>query len=116
MQTEKFCQVCGRIIEPRKKWARDWENVKYCSEKCRRNKKAPSYESQILELLDKRGAGKTICPSEVLEGEDKKNKILMEQVRSSARKLVAEGQIVITQNGNVVAPSTAKGAIRLRKA
>jgi hypothetical protein len=23
-------------FEWRKKWARDWDNVKYCSEKCRR--------------------------------------------------------------------------------
>ncbi|MEI8180842.1 DUF2256 domain-containing protein [Aestuariivirga sp.] len=31
-----MCVHCGRPYEWRKKWARDWENVKYCSEKCRR--------------------------------------------------------------------------------
>jgi hypothetical protein len=33
----KACAHCGRDFEWRKKWARDWENVKYCSEKCRRS-------------------------------------------------------------------------------
>jgi hypothetical protein len=32
----KVCVTCGLPFEWRKKWARDWENVKYCSEKCRR--------------------------------------------------------------------------------
>ena len=35
---EKVCLVCGRSFAWRKKWARDWERVKYCSERCRRNK------------------------------------------------------------------------------
>jgi hypothetical protein len=32
----KVCEACGLRFEWRKKWARDWDNVKYCSEKCRR--------------------------------------------------------------------------------
>lgn len=31
----KTCAVCGRPFTWRKKWARDWENVKYCSKRCR---------------------------------------------------------------------------------
>ncbi len=31
----KICPVCGRPFAWRKKWARDWENVVYCSDKCR---------------------------------------------------------------------------------
>jgi hypothetical protein len=34
----KICLTCKRPFSWRKKWARDWENVKYCSEKCKRNK------------------------------------------------------------------------------
>ncbi len=34
----KTCAVCNREFEWRKKWEDDWENVKYCSERCRRNK------------------------------------------------------------------------------
>jgi len=35
----KICPVCGREFSWRKKWERNWEEIKYCSEKCRRNKK-----------------------------------------------------------------------------
>jgi hypothetical protein len=31
----KICGVCGRPFAWRKKWARDWERVKYCSDRCR---------------------------------------------------------------------------------
>lgn len=34
----KVCPVCNRKFEWRRKWKDDWENVKYCSERCRRNK------------------------------------------------------------------------------
>jgi hypothetical protein len=32
----KICAGCGRPFTWRKKWARDWEAVRYCSERCRR--------------------------------------------------------------------------------
>ncbi|RDI96005.1 DUF2256 domain-containing protein [Meiothermus sp. QL-1] len=32
----KSCPVCGRPFQWRKRWARHWEEVKYCSEACRR--------------------------------------------------------------------------------
>jgi hypothetical protein len=35
---QKTCAACGLPFTWRKKWARDWENVRYCSERCRRNK------------------------------------------------------------------------------
>jgi hypothetical protein len=38
----------------------------------------------------------------------------MEPARAAARRLVANGEIQITQRGNVVDPSTARGPIRLR--
>ncbi|MBX2872557.1 MAG: DUF2256 domain-containing protein [Saprospiraceae bacterium] len=41
---EKICHSCGRAFAWRKKWAKNWEAVKYCSERCRRNKK--SYEEK----------------------------------------------------------------------
>ncbi|MDA9169338.1 DUF2256 domain-containing protein [Crocinitomicaceae bacterium] len=34
----KICLSCNRPFTWRKKWKRDWENVKYCSERFRRNK------------------------------------------------------------------------------
>ncbi|NBX37151.1 MAG: DUF2256 domain-containing protein [Planctomycetes bacterium] len=32
----KQCACCQRPFTWRKKWARDWENVRYCSDACRR--------------------------------------------------------------------------------
>ena len=31
----KTCAACGRPFTWRKKWSRDWENVRYCSDRCR---------------------------------------------------------------------------------
>ena len=31
----KRCACCGRPFAWRKQWARDWENVKHCSNRCR---------------------------------------------------------------------------------
>ncbi|MEM7162278.1 MAG: DUF2256 domain-containing protein [Bacteroidota bacterium] len=31
----KDCVVCGRPFSWRKKWERNWSDVKYCSKKCR---------------------------------------------------------------------------------
>ncbi|WP_072863919.1 DUF2256 domain-containing protein [Arenibacter palladensis] len=39
----KICPVCKRPFAWRKKWKENWEDVKYCSERCRRNKN--NYES-----------------------------------------------------------------------
>ena len=36
----KTCPVCRRPFAWRKKWARDWDAVVYCSERCRRTAKA----------------------------------------------------------------------------
>jgi hypothetical protein len=36
---QKICIVCGRPFSWRKKWAKVWEEVKYCSVRCRENKK-----------------------------------------------------------------------------
>ncbi|MCK0746251.1 DUF2256 domain-containing protein [Chromohalobacter nigrandesensis] len=35
----KICPVCQRPFTWRKKWTRDWENVVYCSARCRREKR-----------------------------------------------------------------------------
>ncbi|PWQ99630.1 DUF2256 domain-containing protein [Leucothrix arctica] len=35
----KICVECGLSFAWRKKWARDWDNVKFCSERCKRGHK-----------------------------------------------------------------------------
>jgi len=93
--------------------------VKYCSDACRRRGIRPVDEkltASIRELLDARAASATICPSEAARavgGEEWRD--LMEPARRAARRLVAAGEVEITQRGQVVDPSTAKGPIRIRK-
>lgn len=116
----KTCASCGRRIEWRKKWARDWESVRYCSTACRRHGVSDTdrrLETTILDLLDQRGRGKTICPSDAARavGTDDSWRDLMEPARRAARRLVASGQVVVTQGGHVVDPSTARGPIRIRR-
>lgn len=110
----KICSSCGRVIVYRKKWEKNWQNVKYCSDECRRNKNRYDYRESILTLLSERGPHKTICPSEVLPAEQKKDKIMMEHVRRSARLLASEGKIQITQSGKAVDPTDFRGPIRLK--
>ncbi|MGP6085719.1 DUF2256 domain-containing protein [Antarctobacter jejuensis] len=36
---QKACATCGRPFTWRRKWARNWHDVRYCSERCRRGAK-----------------------------------------------------------------------------
>ena len=119
----KTCVRCGRTIEWRKRWERNWDDVRYCSERCRRTKLTDTdraLETAIVDLLGQRAGGATICPSEAAKAvggtaDEAAWRALMEPARSAARRLVAGGEIEITQGGRVVDPSTAKGPIRLRR-
>jgi hypothetical protein len=116
----KTCQSCGRTIEWRKKWERDWEQVRYCSASCRKRGVSDvdrRLEAAITDLLDRRARTSTICPSDAarLVGDDDTWRDLMEPARRAARRLVGQGDVEITQGGRVVDPSTAKGPIRIRK-
>ena len=31
----KLCAACGRPFAWRRKWARDWDQVRFCSDRCR---------------------------------------------------------------------------------
>lgn len=74
-------------------------------------------ERTILDLLATRAPTSSICPSDAARavgGEGWRD--LMEPVRRTARRLVAEGTVVVTQGGRVVDPATATGPIRIRRA
>jgi len=115
----KPCAACGRTITWRKKWERDWDQVRWCSERCRRAGVSPTdaaLEKAVLDLLDQRAVDATICPSEAARAVGGEQwRPLMEPARSAARRLVADGTVEITQGGHVVDPSTAKGPIRIRR-
>ncbi len=38
----KMCPVCRRPFAWRKKWEKNWDEVRYCSERCRRDAKKPT--------------------------------------------------------------------------
>lgn len=115
----KPCVVCGREITWRKKWARDWDQVRYCSDACRRAGLSDvdrALEQSVLDLLAERARGATICPSEAARavgGDSWRD--LMGPARAAARRLVARGDVEITQGGHAVDPSTARGPIRVRR-
>lgn len=119
----RTCASCGRRIEWRRKWADVWDEVRWCSDACRKRKVKPvdrELEAAVLRLLEGRARSATICPSEAARavgGDDEDDwRPLMEPARSAARRLVAAGEVEIVQKGQVVDPSTAKGPIRVRRA
>ncbi len=36
---QKTCATCGKPFAWRKKWAKVWDEVRYCSERCKTNRK-----------------------------------------------------------------------------
>jgi hypothetical protein len=73
-------------------------------------------EQTILELLDHRAPTSTICPSDAARavgGEDWRG--LMDASRDSAARLVARGEVEITQGGEPVDLATVRGPIRIRR-
>ena len=115
----KTCASCGREIQWRKKWERNWEDVKYCSDACRKRGIRPVDEKltrTIVELLDARAASATICPSEAAKavgGDDWRD--LMQPARDAAHERVERGEVEVTQKGEVVDVTTARGPVRIRR-
>jgi len=36
---EKICLICERPFTWRKRWEKQWDDIKYCSERCRRKRR-----------------------------------------------------------------------------
>ncbi len=104
----------------RRKWARVWDDVRYCSDGCRRrplNDTDAQLEQAIIDLLETRARGGTICPSEAarrIAPRDDAWRSLMQATREAARRLAGQGRIEFTQRGQRVDPSRARGPLRLR--
>ena len=116
---DKTCVSCGRRIEWRKSMAKNWGDVRYCSDACRRRKVTSvdvRLEELLRTLLDKAGRG-GVDPDDAARGVDPQAaKELHEPARRAARRLVAAGAAEMVQGGRVVDPSTARGPVRLRRA
>ena len=75
-------------------------------------------DAAILRLCAERGAGKSICPSEVaraLAGNDEKVwRLLMHPIREAAMALAREGRVAILRKGKPVSvEEPVRGVIRL---
>lgn len=69
----------------------------------------------LLDLVRRRGSGKTVCPSEVARALSPDGwRGLMEDVRQEAYRMADDGLVDITQRGDVVDGRTARGPIRVR--
>ncbi|MDQ1103731.1 DUF2256 and DUF3253 domain-containing protein [Nocardioides zeae] len=116
----KTCRSCGRRIEWRKKWERDWDQVQYCSTACRR-RGITAVDERLEALMLQRisRGGSTADPADVAlavaDGDEAAAAELAEPARRAARRLVARGEAEIVQRGKVVDPSTAKGAFEVRR-
>lgn len=77
-------------------------------------------EAAILRLLAARREGATICPSDAaraVAGDDEADwRPRMDDARAAAARLVERREVVITQGGEVVDLSSARGPIRIRRA
>jgi hypothetical protein len=86
-------------------------------------------ERAITDLLARRRAGATICPSDAARavwagsgagagggtGAGDGWRELMEPARRAAARLVATGEVEVTQGGEVVDVATARGPVRIRR-
>jgi len=117
MEAEKTCATCGRRFAWRRKWARSWDAVRYCSSRCRNERPGPldrELEAAIIDLLQDRPQRATICPSEAARAvQSDAWRPLLERTRRAARRLVEAGSVVILQDGRPVDPATARGPIRI---
>ena len=77
----------------------------------------PRLVASIRSLLALRADGATICPSEAARevgGDDWRD--LMQPARDAARELADAGEVEVTQRGEVVDVTTARGPVRIRRA
>jgi hypothetical protein len=113
----KTCHSCGRRITWRKKWERDWDQVRYCSQGCR-TRGVSRTDRRLEELLrtlvtsTPRGVGDV----EVARAVDPQAwREQLEPVRRAARRLVATGEVELVQHGHLVDPSTSAGPVTIRR-
>lgn len=107
---DKVCVSCGRRIQWRAKWSDSWDEVRYCSDACRRRGVSAAdlrLEADILGALTSRSAV-SIDTVDAAAPDP-------EPARRAARRLVARREVELIQSGRVVDPSTAKGVFQIRK-
>jgi Protein of unknown function (DUF3253) len=73
-------------------------------------------QQAILDLLEQRRPGATICPSDAARAVAPDAwRPLMDAARAAAQRLVDAGQVEVTQGGEVVDLASARGPVRIRR-
>jgi hypothetical protein len=106
----KVCLACGREFAWRRRWERNWEEVRYCSRACRSAKPGPrdrEVEAEIIDALRARPGKALLDPDTLCAAEP-------ERARRAARRLAARGAVEFVAEGRVVDASRARGAVRVR--
>ncbi|MFL1461276.1 DUF3253 domain-containing protein [Roseococcus sp. DSY-14] len=71
-------------------------------------------QAEIMRQVAARGAGRSICPSEVARAlAPEAWRPLMSPVRKEAAALAADGRLDILRKGKPIAPEAMRGVIRL---
>tara|TARA_B100000459_G_scaffold67036_1_gene36981 strand:- start:3 stop:383 length:381 start_codon:yes stop_codon:yes gene_type:complete len=116
---QKNCSSCGRSFTWRKSFAKNWEDVKYCSNACRNRKLSKidqQIENSILELLEAETYSNPLSTDQIADFLDFGNdKNLLESIKRAARRLEMKSFVIITQDGKRVDSSIAKGHLQIRK-
>ena len=102
----KVCPTCGRTFAWRKKWARSWDQVVHCSDRCRGRRAVgrDELEVQILAALAAQPRGAAVALADDSE-----------PMRAAARRLAQRGVIELVQRGVVVDPDRARGLLDVRR-
>lgn len=46
---KKICQHCGKVMVWRKSWAKNWSDIRYCSDRCRNHRtRSELYERTLV--------------------------------------------------------------------
>ena len=114
----KTCRSCGRRITWRRKWERNWDEVRYCSGSCRSRGVSDAdrrLEELLRALLRTTSGGVTdVALARAADADAWRGQL--EPARRAARRLVAAGEAELVQRGRVVDPSTAAGTFTVRRA
>jgi hypothetical protein len=114
-KSDKICASCGRPMEWRKAWEKNWESIRYCSDSCRRDKfdkTSGSVRDAILAMVKVNGLKKPVAEAEVAQylwQADWEKRL--EEVRRVARQLHHAGLITIFQSGRPIKDLNFKGAV-----
>lgn len=116
---ERICATCGRAFSWRRAWADRWDEIRYCSRGCRTHRPGPldrALEAEILAHLSQQPRAATVTPEQIARAVRPRDwSAHTERVRRAARRLVAAGAVELLQQGQVVDPSSARGAILIRR-